>query len=290
MKLLIIGLDALDYNLIERWDLEFYKQKYYDKHYVGFIEPLHTPVIWSCFLTGIDVSKSDYSFKKCVQKRSKDALNPLLRPLYDLRLRLIRRPIGIRKILIKLRLAKRYTPENMPEKLLEKTFIEELRAKRFSVSAIEVPGYNEDRNAYYRPLVWKGVGVTLKEKETFLEEIMKECERRVEDGMRYIDEGIDLVFVYLPMPDLAHHMLFKGLRERLRLYKVYKELAELIRPLIVDSEGYIKLIVSDHGFDIKRYSHSDYGFWSLSIKPPDWWRIETILDFKENIIKMITSE
>jgi len=287
MKLLIVGLDGLDYNLVERWNLGFYKQKYYGKHYVGFIEPLYTPIIWSCFLTGIDVSKSDYSYKKCIQKRGRDALNPLLRPLYDLRLKLIRRPIGIRKILIKLHLAKSYNPENMPKKLLEKTFIKELETKGFSVAPIEVPGYNEDRNAYCRSLFLKHINVTLKEKEVFLEEIMNECKKRVEDGMSYIDNGVDLVFVYLPMPDLAHHMLFKGQRERLLLYRVYKELAELIQPLIMDSSSYVKLIISDHGFDIRRYDHTDYGFWSLSIHPPSWWNIKTILDFKENIMRLM---
>ena len=290
MKLLIIGLDGLDHVLVERWELSFYKQKYYGKHYVGFIKPLHTPIIWSCFLTGIDVSKSDYSFEKCIQNRSRNALNPLLRPLYNLRLKLVHRPIGIRKILIKLHLAKRYTPENMPERLLENTFIEELKARGFNVGVIEVPGYNEDRNAIYRPLVWKGVSIDLKEKEAFLEEIMKECERRVKTGMKYVDKGTDLVFVYLPMPDLAHHMLFRGLRERLRLYMVYKELVELIRPLMKSSEDYIKLIVSDHGFNIREYSHTDYGFWSLSIQPSPWWDVKTILDFKENIMKMFSGE
>jgi len=48
-------------------------------------------------------------------------------------------------------------------------------------------------------------------------------------------------------------------------------------------------MVSDHGFNLKKYDHADYGFYSLNVKLPDWWKVESILDFKENIVRLLSN-
>lgn len=58
----------------------------------------------------------------------------------------------------------------------------------------------------------------------------------------------------------------------------------IIKPLIPLSKDYAILIVSDHGFDIKEHYHSQWGFWSLNIKPP--FIPNKITDFKRLVLKI----
>ena len=55
MKVLILGIDALEYSLVEEWDLKHLKQREYGKIivpiYGGGGEPV-TLVVWPCFITG----------------------------------------------------------------------------------------------------------------------------------------------------------------------------------------------------------------------------------------------
>ena len=52
MKLLILGLDGLEYKLVERWNLEVFKQKVYGSHDVSFFRNIFTPIVWASFLLG----------------------------------------------------------------------------------------------------------------------------------------------------------------------------------------------------------------------------------------------
>jgi len=294
MRLLILGLDGLDYNLVEKWRLSFFKQRYYGKHYIGFLKKLYTPIVWGCFLTGVNVEEHGYSLHQLVEKRGKDAFkSQILRRLYSIRKKV---PIGnlrIRKILIKLGLVNPYQGSIMPESLLNKTFLKLLKDLNYKVATVEVPGYNEEVNEYFRSTYGLLLSASLDEKRAYIDKILEETDRRMIKTMDYIDKGYDLVFTYSPLPDIAFHIAVKPtLRIKVWLKNVHEHLQQILRPLIKEAENrnYTILIVSDHGFDLNKYYHSNYGFWSLSIEPPGWWSIETILDFKENIIKMITSE
>jgi len=294
MKLLIIGLDGLDYDLVERWGLAFYKQKYYGKHYVGFLKKLYTPIIWSCFLTGIDVTTQGYSLNELRVKRVMDCLHPILRPIYKLRVRILRgRRLFVRGFLVRLHLVKAYPPSIMPKHLIKQTFLnimeDSIGAK---VYAIEVPGYNERNNERYRSQIKGLASATVCRKLEYIEGVLKDCEKRVESAIKAVTDSDDIVFLYLPLPDIAHHLLFRGLAEITYLRQHYGKLSRMLKPLVdkASNNGYRILMVSDHGFDLNRYYHSDYGFWSINFDPPKWWKIESVLDFKENLLNLLTSK
>ena len=293
MKLLIIGLDGLDHDLVERWRLAFYKQKHYGKHYVGFLKTLYTPIIWSCFLTGMDVTTQGYSLNQLRTKRSMDSLHPILRPIYKLRVKILRgRRLFVRGLLVRLRLVKAHPPSIMPKHLIKKTFLnimeEEIGIK---VYAIEVPGYNERINEKYRSEYIKLINATINEKLEYIKGVLADCEERIGSAIKGVADNYDTIFLYLPLPDIAHHLLFKGLTEITYLRQHYGKLSRMLEPLVdkASNKGYRILMVSDHGFDLNRYYHSDYGFWSINFDPPKWWKIESVLDFKENLLKLIRS-
>ena len=130
MKLLIIGLDGLDYNIVLRWNLRDYLQEYYGKHYVGFACRLYTPILWGMFLTGINVEEHGYNLEKLKEKRSLEVWKySFLRKMYMFRKKIPIKKLGIRPILVTLGLARKYPPSIMPDHLLRQTFIEELKSK-----------------------------------------------------------------------------------------------------------------------------------------------------------------
>ena len=291
MRLVIVGLDGLDPDLVERWRMSWFKQRLYGRHYVGLIKDLYTPILWSCFLTGLNVEKHGYSLSELKEKRDRDAFKSrLLYKLYLLRKRIPVKRLGLRKLLIKLGLVNPYPGSVMPDHLLKRTFLEELKARGYSVAAIEVPGYNESRNEYYRVKIDELVTAPFRERARLVEEALEDTRERIARAIEYVDRGYEVVFVYSPLPDVAFHMAVKpGLNVKVWLravhYSLYRAVEELLD--LAEEKGYAVLIVSDHGFDLKNYYHSEYGFWSLNIEPPSWWCINSILDFKEGILKLV---
>lgn len=288
MKVLIIGLDGLDYRLVTRWNMDIFKQKIYGMHYVGFLKTLYTPIIWGCFLTGRDITREGYNLKVLKKKRSEEAFPRFLRPFYKLKKKLLgSRTFRMKEILRRLGLVKRYPPSIMPKDLLKKTFLEKVRAYGYSICAIEIPSYNERLNEKYRTLYINYISASLKKKLMFLQEVKKDCYSRIKQTLEAVMSGVDLIFVYLPLPDIGHHLLFKGIKERIALRIHYGEIRKMITPLIrkASSKEYLILVVSDHGFDIKKYTHSEYGFWSLNLDTD--WRPEQIIDFYPKILEWI---
>ena len=292
MKLLIIGLDGLDLNLMSRWKVNWFMQKYWGKHYIGFLREPYTPIVWGCFLTGVNVEKYGYTIQTIQNMRDTMKFrSKILYNLYQLRKRLIPvRNLGVRRILVKLKLANTCPPAIMPKWLIKLTFIEKLKAEGYRIVAIEVPGYNEYSNEYYRSMCGNLISKPFSIRRKFIELALKDTEERIRRSIKFVEDEYDLVFTYSPLPDLAFHIV--GLNPPIharvwlrilhyRLYRVVKELIDLAK-----ERNYITLIVSDHGFDIERHYHSEYGFWSLNVKPPNW-KIESILDFKRNIVEIV---
>ena len=291
MKLLIVGLDGLDPDLVGRWEMGWFQQKTWGRHYVGFLSILNTAVIWSCFLTGLNVEKLGYDFRSAVYKKYEDGFRfGVLRTLYRLKRKLAIGRLGLRRLMVSLGLFNPVSGYRMPEHLLEKSFLEELKAKGYRVAAIEVPGYNESKNEYYRSSVAKLVAAPFSERLKLIDEAMKDVEERAHKVMKHVREGYELVMVYSPLPDIAFHLTPKPrISARLWLRTLHYRLYKTVEPLLklAEKEGYATLIVSDHGFDLSKYDHSSYGFWSLSVEAPTWWNICTVLDFKKNILKLV---
>lgn len=288
--MIIVGLDGLDPDLVERWKMDWFKQRSYGRHYVGILSRLCTPLLWGCFLTGINVEEYGYSYLEFREKKREDAFkSKVLYRLYLLRRRVPLRRLGLRKLLLMLGLVNPYPPAIMPPHLLKKTFLEELRIKGYSIVAIEVPGYSETKNEYYRCKLDELVLASFNERSRLIKEALEDTRERIVKATTYIREKYDVIFVYSPLPDLALHLgVNPDLKIKLWLRSIHYSLFRTIQTLLrlAEKEGNIVLIVSDHGFDIKKYYHSEYGFWSLNIEPPRWWRISSILDFKRNILKL----
>ena len=289
MRLLIIGLDGLDARYVERWSLRGLQQAYWGQHYVGFLKKLYTPILWSCFLTGLNVEEHGYDLERLRYKRGEDALPPIVRPFYALRKKLLPSHVklGIRWFLAKLRVTRRCPPSNMPSGLRRRSFLEVFKSSGLHVQALEVPGYNEQWNEYFRTACDVFFTAPLSARLRVMNYCIRECERRVSLAVKALSKRKrpDVLMVYFPMPDIAHHLLLKGIRAIRELHRAYW-LAERWVETIKEMAGpdYICLIVSDHGFERAEKTHSDYGFWSLNVEPP--FRPERITDFYRLIMEL----
>lgn len=67
----------------------------------------------------------------------------------------------------------------------------------------------------------------------------------------------DILFAYLHFPDMFNHLWFQDLDA---LYSHYQKMDDFVKEVLDLVEDTHVIIISDHGFDISKGDHSDFGF------------------------------
>ncbi len=282
-KLVIIGLDGLDYKLASKWRVNKLMLSFNGEFYVGDIERLYTPIIWSSILCGFNVAERGYGYSEAIERSM-----GLLRIAYRVKKKIMpKRSTGfVRDILAKLGLLK--ANFTMPQSLRRESFLETLAMKGYRVKAIEVPGYNERVNGRYRLRMSRlALEKNMDSRIKFIEEVKRDCTSRFREAMESLGD-YDLIMCYTPLPDLAHHLFHYGLASRVRMYSLYKWIENqvyknLIKPSL--EENYEVMILSDHGFIMEQGVHSKYAFWSTTFKPPV--DVESYRDIKKIVLSIM---
>jgi len=212
-----------------------------------------------------------------------------LSPLYRLKLKLLGgRKLGVRKLLLKLglynidRVAKSlHEIEALPPEAVEKTFIREAERRGYSVWIGEFPGLGDPYYASVRAKFSLYFNLSLEERRRRAEELYQHDKRVIGEASRAL-ENHDLVVCYVAVIDIANHMFYRpgNLKAIALLASYYRRIAEDVERAARGADAV--LIVSDHGYDPRAHTHSEEGFWSLNIKPPE--PPHTILDFKKLIL------
>jgi len=282
-NLLIVGLDGLDHRLVLRWHLSKLMQRFHGELYVGDISKLYTPLIWSSMLCGFNVEERGYTHEAAVRKSM-----GRLGPLHAVKKRLFgveKRSWLARRLLMKVGLLK---PPNfiLPKDLQRETFLEELRElKSVRTLGIEIPGYNERANGDFRiEMTDLATSNRRGAKLSFVEKVKADSMRRLEEAREALTV-CNLVMCYLPLPDLAHHLFFRGVKDKVKIALLYKWIEENVsKGLLRDAceSDFKVLILSDHGFDMKKCYHTEYGFWSASFKT----QIDSYKDIKERVLDL----
>ena len=282
-KLLIICLDGLDYYLTLKWKISKLLQKIHGRFYVGDIRILYTPLIWSSILCGFSVEEKGYGYEEAVRRSM-----GTLRVLHDLKKKIFgeKRFWIIRRLLIFLRLLR--ANFIMPTNLLRETFLEILEDRGYKVFALEVPGYNEINNGRFRLKMHELIlSKKLEDRMAFIKEVKNDTINRLNKTQQAL-ETYDVVMCYSPLPDLAHHLFLKGIKSRILIYKTYRWLEKNVNKYLLKPAydlNFNVLILSDHGFDMKNFTHSNYAFWSSNVELSR--PIKTYRDVKDNILNML---
>jgi len=277
-RVFILGLDGLEHDFVERWNLTHLKQFEYGKIHVPVQEKVDVPItpeVWAAFLTGkyvhVDFARNKPSFAYIC--------------LINL-LRFFRRYINLSLGLggkirenIPARLWKPYIVGFQP--LKEKTFLDLINSKKI----INVPFYNYDNAVYV-------VIRNFEERKFSLKETIERLKATYEEGKEQIlheaekSQNVSVTFAYMHFPDALQHFLFTRPLEIRRLYMDLNNYVSVLKSKIKDSTLF--LIVSDHGFNLVTGTHSKHGFYSsnraLNPKP------KQITDFYRIILQVVGVE
>jgi len=291
MRILILGIDALEYDLVEEWDLKHLKQVEYGKTKVPIVEGWKEPatvIVWPCFITG----------KKDPKEMGYDSpilFNQPMKLFFDY----VHRPI--RNFIFSKNYVEDISEKGTDQKILNvfkevtkktgltrspkrgdikaKTMFEN---KNYKSIHLHVPVYDEEMDTLER---WKIFDVFdgKMDMKDFIKGYKKEYLKRCDELLYLLDKkNWNLMMMYWFYLDAIQHALFKDKMKIMDSYMMFNDFVGKIKNKL--SKDDMILIISDHGQ--KKGIHTTYGFYScskkLGLKNPH------ISDFKDIIEKKLS--
>lgn len=283
-KVIILGIDAIEYDLIEKWDLKNLKQKEYGKT----ILPLYpnqdptTEIIWPCFITGKEPEEMGYSSLNVCAK----SLRPIISPISPVISKLffdfktkngthkkqVTWPIlyGCIMLLKKIGLIHKPTKEDIKSETI-------FDNKQIKSIHLHIPIFDKDDFPEYRKEIIKVISeklyhpiIEMKLKNEFTQRL-----KEVYDCVK--KNNWQLFMQYFYVLDGVQHIFYRNHKKIAEFYLMFDEFIRKLTEIIDDET--LLLIVSDHG--LKKGIHTPYGFYSvnkkLGLKNPRF------IDFREII-------
>lgn len=272
MRVLILGIDALEYTLVEEWNLKYLKQKEYGKTIVPLTKTKSgshpaTVVVWSCFITGKQPKEMGYETIKIAKRDKLDDLYWAVRSRF---------PESEKIFKYFHRKSRSVNPTRNDIKaptLFDNENINSIH--------LHVPVYDSDAFPEYR-----GVGTVRAVDDIYYRKIYekgcrKEFKERTEEVYYILDKDWDVAMQYFFLLDGIQHVFFRNKIKMMDYYMMFNMFVEDLTKKLDDDIAI--LIISDHGQ--KKGVHTEYGFYScnkkLGLKNPN------ISDFKEIIEKKV---
>jgi predicted AlkP superfamily phosphohydrolase/phosphomutase len=293
MRVLILGIDALEYKRVKEWNLEHLMQEDYGKSIVpiseGFDEPA-TLVVWPSFIAGKEPAEMGFETPILYRQPLKWALDCIYFPL--------KHKFGEEETSIQDKTTKKSKFVSTMNLILMKAGFgryperKDIKAstlfdnKRIKSIHVNIPVYDEVFTAEGRDSARNGVIRAISDKE-FRKEFEKRLKDEFTEGKANVFELIkkdnwDLYMQYFYVLDGIQHIFYKN---KLKLMDYYLRFNEFVGKLKSQlPENMMLLIISDHGGE--NGLHTDYGFFScnkkLNLNNPK------ISDFKEIIEKKLS--
>ncbi len=272
MRVFILALDGLEYELVMGWKLHNLMQEHCGK-YRAPISPRygkpHTPSAWVSFITGLPPEEHGIDdWWKWGRLLDWIRLHPPFRWIKNKRV--IAAALGIKP--------KTYTREDLRVETI-------FDAVKPSI-ALFVPGYNEPPEPHYE--LNEALRRGIREYERKIWEIHN---WRVSKLTERLNDEWRLFMVWLDLADLLGHIYI--VKNRARLLKAYWELdwlAGWLRAKLLSEDPHTAfLIVSDHGMQVSddgvTGDHSPHGFWSSNVPLPR--EPKEITDFRDIILELV---
>jgi len=261
LKVFVLALDGLDYDMVVDWRLKHLMQKQY-----GRIESIinkqlgvpTSPQVWGSFITG--------------QVQQIDSWH-----IYNKTLEWIRRKSPLKWIKGKRKLSIRLgmKPSIIGRKHIVGRTLFDVVPKSI---AINVPTYNPKASEFIHLMETKlKVGVEAWEKECY-----ELHHRTVEEIFKKIDGEWNLFMVWIPIADQLGHLGRKA-----KMKTMYRKLNLLAYNIsLACPENTLLIIVSDHGIEFLpdgTGGHTNYAFYSFNMKLD--WELTKITDFYQFIME-----
>ena len=255
-KILILGFDGLDYDLIQKRSFPHLKQIEYGKIVVPITKDVgepSTPIVWASFITGKEPKKhgivEPIAWNSSIIRwlQAKVAFIPACAPSLFLR-----RKVG--EFLSNLGFSRGH-PKKKHLKI--STFFDKIEKS----VAISVPAFDEDVLAKFGGLF--GAIFDEEKRLDFLERLFRDYEETKELLFKALNKGWQLLMVHFQISDLYAHIYYKQREKILDLYEILDELTSQAKEKL-DNDVWI-LVISDHG-ENEECGHNPFGFYSSNIK------------------------
>lgn len=276
-----MGLDALEYTLVEQFRLTNLKQLEYGKVDISSFKKILTPMIWTSFITGLSPKEHGVTaFYKWDEKWARWLRN-------------FSASIGLGRIKEKGRILEKFGLAHRrihEDKDLKERGIKTIFDYAEHPIAFSVPSYNEEpsASAFHKTDLLKGYY----DGKVTGEEVKKRVWSSFERRKRNLTETLDrdkkwdlLMFYEHGATDLLGHIFRGNLTEMWEIYVQMDLFLKEVKEKIGDET--FTLVVSDHGMKpVGRYGvHSSYAFYSSNI--PLNLNFPKITDFKDIILEKL---
>lgn len=249
-----MGLDGLDYDLVNQWNLTALLQEQHGQVKVPINQkrgvPL-SPEVWASFLAGKHVQRD---FERPIAP-----LTPLFKILRCLRSRIVS-PLGLTQRIKEMVGVEIHGQAKIGfgASLNETTFLDLTNSR-----AINVPYYNCDYTNFSILHQYDANKISHKKVIQLLKGVFAKRIRHILDEIPKLKD-VDVVFAYINFPDALQHQMFTNPPF---IKQHYAELDYYVQALMEKlGEEFLSIIISDHGFDLNAGSHSLHAFYS-SNKP-----------------------
>ncbi|WP_297090421.1 alkaline phosphatase family protein [Thermococcus sp.] len=276
-RIIILGIDGLEYKFVKEWDLQHIKQTTYSKTDLSDFEVIVTPPIWAAMLTGRKIPEIEEPFVKREKMIAKESNISKVKPPWYVKLGAKILPLPIRKRLGDL----------MAPNPFEKTYDYLLRTKKYRTMfdyfdktwTNGIPSYGRNVST---PEVKAAMAEAVKGNlKPLVEYAMETYEQDRKALFEALEGDYELIFWYTPFLDEISHFY---IRKKLKLMNIYFDVNKLVRDVSEKlDEGDVLYIISDHGMepipgDPRGGDHSDHGFFSSNTgevikKPQDLFKL-----------------
>ena len=291
-KVLILGIDAIEYELVEQWKLSNLQQKEYGKTILpikkeeGFRYDLPaTVIIWSSFITG--KTPKDHKIQTFKIWNSTllnwcetNLINRIIKPVQFDHEKLEKREKQQKyfNIIKKIPNSIGFKKHNPIRNDIKTTTLFD-NPKSIP---LHVPVYNSDAFPEYKKKIFNAIE-NKNYKHIFELQCKQEFDIRTKEVFEWLErkEEWNVLMQYFYLLDGIQHVFYNNPKKIAKYYLMFDEFVGKVRQKIDDET--LLIIVSDHGQ--KKGIHTSYGFYSssnkLRLKKPKLidfrWKIETLL-------------
>jgi len=289
-RILILGLDAVEYDLVEEWDLKNLKQKEYGKTtlpiYAG--EEPNTRIIWPCFICGCMPKDMGYVTSKVFPKPIQyfaNTFSPIIKSTFNPQSDMPE-DITVRQENVKLKAIMKFYEIFKKLNMARNPKREDIKASTMFDDdprriSLHIPVYNE----WLPDIAFKTIEAIEDKtyRSIFNINLLNEFKNKSNEVFNWLDkkDKWDLFMNYFWFLDGVQHVYFNNPKKIAKYYIMADEFIKKLNDRLDDDT--MLLIVSDHGQ--KKGIHTTHGFYSvnkkLGLKNPK------LIDFRKTIEELL---
>jgi hypothetical protein len=286
MRVLILGIDALEYDLVVEWDLQNLKQQEFGKVIVPITPSVGEPateIVWPCFITGKEPAEMGFTSPYLYRQPykwffdhfyGKKATWTDIHPDNILEQKTAKRHMLDKMSSIMTKIGMFYHPSRKDIKaptLFDNTSLKTMH--------FHIPVYDKDCFPEYRKHI---VEVLMKQipASEYTQTVKQSFQERCNELTTYLKENKewDVVMMYWFCLDAVQHAFFKNKLKIMDFYLLFNTFVGELKSLLPPDT--VVLIISDHGQH--KGIHSDHGFYSLNkklgLKEPHITEFKTLIE------------